>query len=148
MRRDVRRQITQLGDPQPHLPIADDHLAGSAGEHDIADHRLRLDHHAGEFDKGRERCAGLGIGQPCSSSWQIDLRPSQAQNFTASPSGQDHQPCGGNGRLPDLLLPSSIARAQLPILIISQPSLPSSIGEPDDTMRRIVEANDPCEWRR
>jgi hypothetical protein len=30
--------ITQLGDPQPHLPIADDgRLAGSTGEYQIAD---------------------------------------------------------------------------------------------------------------
>jgi hypothetical protein len=41
MRRDIGRQITQLGDPQPHLPIADDgRLAGSTGEHHIADPRL------------------------------------------------------------------------------------------------------------
>ena len=56
------------------------------------------------FRQGTERCAGLGIGQPCSSSRQIDFRPSQAQHFTASPSRQDHQPCGRDGWLPDLLL--------------------------------------------
>ena len=50
MRRDVGWQITQLGDPQPHLPIADDRrVAGSTGEHHIADPRLGLDHGAGQF---------------------------------------------------------------------------------------------------
>ena len=52
-RRDVRRQIAQLGDSQPHLAIADDRcLAGSTGEHHIAA--------PANSDKGRKRCADLG----------------------------------------------------------------------------------------
>ena len=54
MRRDVGWQITELGDPQPHLPIANDRrLAGSTGEYHIADPRLGLDHQQASSDKGR-----------------------------------------------------------------------------------------------
>ena len=49
MGRDVGWQITQLGDPQPHLPVAYHLRAGSTGEHHIADPRLGLDHGAGQF---------------------------------------------------------------------------------------------------
>jgi hypothetical protein len=41
--RDVGWQITQLGDPQPLLPLAYHLSAGPAGEHRIAGPRLGLD---------------------------------------------------------------------------------------------------------
>jgi hypothetical protein len=51
--RDVGRQITQRGDPWPHLAIANNRrLAGSTGEHHIAAPRLGLDNHAGQFLTG------------------------------------------------------------------------------------------------
>jgi hypothetical protein len=147
MRRDVGWQISQLGDPQPHLPIADDgHLAGSTGEHHIADHRLGLDHGAGQFRQGAERCAGLGIGQPCSSSWQIDLRPSQTRHLAATPSRQDHQPCGGDGWLPDLCRLQ--CPPKLPVLIIGQTSLSPTLGELDDAMHRGCRSECPGARRR
>ena len=104
MRRDVGWQITQLGDPQPHLAIADDRcLAGSTGEHHITDPGSGLNHGTGQFRQGTDRCTSLGTDQSCSSPRQIDLRPSQATS-PSSPSGHDHQPCGGDGWLPDLLV--------------------------------------------
>jgi hypothetical protein len=59
MGRDVSRQIAQLGDPQPHLPIPDDYLIGSTGEHHIADPRLRIDHSTGCLLAGVIRAGAL-----------------------------------------------------------------------------------------
>jgi hypothetical protein len=48
MGREVGQQITKVGGPQPHLPIADDRLlTGSTGEHQIADPGLLIDHRTG-----------------------------------------------------------------------------------------------------
>ena len=87
MRSDFGGLITQLGDPQPHLRIADGRPAGSTRKHQIAVPRLGLDHRAGFQRQCTKRCVGLGIGQSCCSSWHIDLRPSQAQHFASSLTG-------------------------------------------------------------
>ena len=136
MRRDVGWQITKLGDPNqiflwPTCPPTDwrtPHRHSLAGIGSPCRRVLTRD--------AAMRRSWYRPAEPCAVADR--LRPSQPKNFTASPSGQDHQPCGGNGRLPDFR--RLRCAAKLPILIISQPSLPSSIGEPDDTMPGLSEA--------
>ena len=90
--------------------------------------------------QGTERCAGLGVGQTCRSSWKIDLRPSQApalrhvairsgpstrwqrwlasQTFSCSPSTAPCRAVGTHHR-------------SVVVLVV--------LREPDDAMRRVVD---------